>query len=213
MALSVPLLCLAVVWGYFSVSPELVTSLGVHSLLALVPATFALTLILIGRRLRGHQSLGQVSLKPRLSAALAVGWTLLFVAVAFATDVSTTEPRSVDEDRVWARLQLNPRDPEANLLMAWYERDRDAFADALRRADTARQLGADEPLVLQVESEILAARGDCAGAQATFDRALVSMAERALDAALEENLSLGGFSLPPTLISHCGVSVPGTNAP
>lgn len=147
---------------------------------------------------------------PRPSAAdarpgLVVGLGLvvaLLVSMWLAytlTDVSAYDAEVLTAEEAWRSLRVDPWDANATLALAWQSRRREDLDRADAYVAEAAYLGASPPALLEIEAELLAARGDCVAARETFDRAL---AARVVD-PLESTLELGGYRIPPTLLTAC----------
>lgn len=143
-----------------------------------------------------------------IAAGLTIGLTLAAAGLA-ARAVSAIEedqaPVAGDAAARW-RLRVEPWDPVAMIAAGWAAREGSAER-ALAWAEEARRLGGPEPSVLELEAEVLAARGECERARAAFDRALAARAEAAFRDPLGERLELGGYRLPPSLLAECGEGV------
>jgi hypothetical protein len=133
---------------------------------------------------------------------------LLLVGAAagaeLATRIELDQVVRATDARVRWRLRVQPWDPRAMLAAGWSARRREAFPRARAWVEAARAHGAPEADALELEAELLAAAGDCAGARTTFDRALRARTEAAFTDPLAAPLALGGFRLPPTLVTACG---------
>jgi hypothetical protein len=143
-----------------------------------------------------------------LLVGLGVAATLLVGAwlTVDLTGFPASEAELASEDETWRRLRVDPWDPSATLALAWQARRREDLERAEAYATEAARLGAPTPPLLEMEAELLAARGECARARETFDRAL---AARVVD-PLQSSLELGGYRIPPTLMTECGMGDPRT---
>jgi hypothetical protein len=113
-------------------------------------------------------------------------------------------PRAGADAAVW-RLRVDPWDPVAMLAAGWASREREAYRRARAQARAAVAMGLPRAAALELEAEVLAAQRRCAEARAVFDRALRARAERAFERdPLAAPLSLGGYHLPPALVTECG---------
>ncbi|HJL20325.1 MAG TPA: hypothetical protein RMH99_31955 [Sandaracinaceae bacterium LLY-WYZ-13_1] len=132
-----------------------------------------------------------------LAAGLALPWT--------STRIGPEEaPHAGASAAVW-RLRIHPWDPVAMLAAGWASREREDYRRAVAQAREARRMGLPVAPTLELEAEVLAARGRCEEARATFDRALRARAARVFEEdALAAPLTLGGYQLPPTLVTECG---------
>jgi hypothetical protein len=128
-----------------------------------------------------------------LAALVLAPWTITAIADA---------PAASDPEARW-RLRVDPWDPVAMLAAGWSARRRESYPRALAWAAEAREHGASEPAVLELEAEIFAARGECEQAHARFDQALRARAEAAFADPLAAPLELGGYHLPPSLLTEC----------
>lgn len=136
-----------------------------------------------------------------VTASILVALTL---APRTVTAIPPRDAPNAGESAARWRLRVDPWDPVAMIAAGWAARRREAHPRAAAWAAEARAHGANEADVLELEAEIHAARGECAQAQARFDEALRVRAEAAFAAPLAAPLELGGYHLPPTLISECG---------
>lgn len=140
---------------------------------------------------------------------LAIGGAgALFLVAAVAlpaslTTIARTDARDAGDAR-W-RLRLHPWDEDAMLASAWESRRRGEHDRAVAQGREAQRMGLPAGPALELEAEVLAARGECERARSTFDRAIRARAESAFDEdAMDTPLTLGGFQLPPTMIRECG---------
>ena len=101
------------------------------------------------------------------------------------------------------RLRVDPWDANAMLAEAWATRRDDDLRRAEAQKDQALRMGVPIPEVMELESELMAAHGDCIGARARFEEALSLRAAHSLEEAMTAPLELGGWHLPPTLVTHC----------
>lgn len=142
-------------------------------------------------------------------AGLALGASLAACAYG-ASSLTAIEPdriATIDGDAARWRQRIAPWDPNAMLALAWDSRRDDAFDEADARIDAAEALGAPRPEVLEARSELLAARGRCDEADALFDQAIAARSMAAFEADPFAPLELGGWHLPPSLVSECRRSV------
>jgi hypothetical protein len=139
--------------------------------------------------------------------ALIVGIGL--VALPVLADVATqiergTEPTTSATAATW-RLRLDPWDASAMLALAWHAALAGDPSMAQARESVARRLGAAPSDAMELDAELLAREGRCDEARARFDDALRARAsERFADGAWQP-LPLGGYHLPPSLVSECGL--------
>ena len=126
----------------------------------------------------------------------AGAWLAMDLTHILPADVSTT-----GHTAAWRRLHIDPWDDRAVLALAWNARRQ----EDLERAEAYRQqaiaLGVEEYLALELRAELQATSGDCDAARATFDQALASRVADPLEAVME----LGGYTVPPALITECGM--------
>jgi hypothetical protein len=141
-----------------------------------------------------------------VSAALVAGAWGLDAATAVDLDAA---PLAGAGPARW-RLRLDPWDPSAMLALAWATRRDEDLGRAERQLRVAAYLGVPPADRLELEAELLAARGECDAARARFDEALAARADRAFEAPLEP-LELGGWHLPPTLVTECGYGLDETS--
>jgi len=158
---------------------------------------------------------GAAGYRPRTPTGpdAAIGWvTGLGVAAGLAALVALPVPMTEivpDDaptygDATW-RLRVDPWDEQAMLANAWESRRRDELDTSLAQAREAARMGLLDGPRLELEAELHAARGDCEAAQRTFDRAIRARAAEAFDVdEIIEPLVLGGYQLPPTLLTRCG---------
>jgi len=103
------------------------------------------------------------------------------------------------------RLRVHPWDGAAMIAAGWASRRAGDTHRAQARATEAVRMGAPRHVSLELEAELLAGQGRCDEARARFDRALAARAEAAFDEGVPtEPLTLGGFTLPPSLVTECG---------
>ncbi len=136
----------------------------------------------------------------------------LLVAVAsvagcvFADRASTISladvPNAGGRAAQW-RLRVNPWDARAIVALGWSARQTQDLERAERLAAMSRAIGGPVPEGLELASEVLAARGECASARERFEQALAAHAARSFSAP-DSRLMLGGWHLPPTLVTRCG---------
>jgi len=131
-----------------------------------------------------------------LGALLALAWTLTSIPEGAVTHHG---------DATW-RLRIDPWDARAMLAQGWASQRRGELDRAHAQALEALRMGSPRGPALELEAEVLALRGECAAARDTFDEALRARATRAFDeaAVLEAPLSLGGYQIPPALVTECG---------
>ncbi len=141
-----------------------------------------------------------------LGVALLAAWGVLLSS----TRIETSEVVHAGIDAARLRLQLDPWDANATLALGWGARGAEELELAMALAESALERGAPFDDALELEIEILAAGERCDEANAAFQRGLEERSRRAFDeeALLSERLELGGYRLPPTYISACGVSPP-----
>lgn len=131
-------------------------------------------------------------------AALLVALPWLAETVTVVDVASAPE---LGADAAWRRLHVDPWDANATLALAWDARHREDLERSGEYLAAARHVGVAEPEALELEAELLAARGFCDEARATFDRAL----EARLVDPLRTSLVLGGYRLPRSLVTECGM--------
>jgi Zn-dependent protease with chaperone function len=139
-----------------------------------------------------------------LAAGLA-GSAVLVLAMLGASEATEIAPREVPTaglDAARWRLRIDPWDADAVLALAWATRGDEDLSRATRLVELARRIGAPDAERMELEAEILAARGECEQARALFDRSLEARAVRAM-ADQESALELGGWHIPPTLVRDC----------
>jgi Zn-dependent protease with chaperone function len=136
-------------------------------------------------------------------AGLGVGAALVLATwlAHDLTEIPATEAELASEAEAWRRLRVDPWDGSATLALSWSARRREDLERAEAYATEAARLGVARPALLELTAELLAARGDCERARETFDEAL---AARVVD-PLESSLELGGYRIPPTLLTECGM--------
>lgn len=102
------------------------------------------------------------------------------------------------------RLRIDPWDARATLALGWSSaRERDSGLAAARLA-AARRLGVAESDALELDAELLAAEGSCDDARARFEQALGERARERFAEGSWEPVPLGGYHLPPSLVTECG---------
>lgn len=133
------------------------------------------------------------------------------LALHTVTDVPPESVTTLRPDRARWRLRLDPWDAEAMLALSWASRREQRLSRAEERAALAARMGPDPIAYHELWTELHAARRDCAGARAAFDRALRERAARSL--RQEAPLELGGYHLPPTFIRECEIRAPSLDEP
>jgi hypothetical protein len=129
-----------------------------------------------------------------MAAALWLSW----IAARELTRIPADDVVSAGEDRAIWRLRVDPWDGEAMLAWAWSGRRIETRRD---RLTSARQMGADEARVSELDAELFALEGHCDRAHHAFDHALEVRASRVR--LLEDPLTLGNYNLPPALVTRC----------
>lgn len=156
------------------------------------------------------RDLGPRPVPPRRAAGLAAGVviSLGLVAITAGLDAATqidpgTAANAGARAATW-RLRVEPWDPSAMLALGWASALENDPTRATARANEARRLGARRSDVLELEAELLAAAGRCDEARERFDGALSERARERFAAGTWEPLELGGYHLPPSLVTRCG---------
>lgn len=129
-------------------------------------------------------------------AGLAGAWLAVDLTQLRPEDVSTT-----GHTAAWRRLHIDPWDARAVLALAWNARRQEDLERAEAYRAQAIELGVETYLALELRAELQATQGDCEAARATFDEALAS---RVIDPLLV-SMELGGYTVPPALITDCGM--------
>jgi len=101
------------------------------------------------------------------------------------------------------RAIVVPTDADAHLALAFAAAGRDDGARTNRELAIARGLHAKRSIVLEIESELAARRGDCRAAVALFNRSLEARIPSDPEEFLNTRLTVGGFHLPPSLVARC----------
>jgi len=138
-----------------------------------------------------------------IGAALAASVVAL---LALPIPLTAIRPEDAPQagDATW-RLRIHPWDANAMLASGWAARRRGDLGRAWASAREAIRMGRDEGPAPGLAAEVLAAQGHCERARATFDRAIQVRASDAFeDDSLLAPLVLGGYQLPPTLVTECG---------
>jgi Zn-dependent protease with chaperone function len=146
---------------------------------------------------------------PGIVAALAIAGALMG-AVWIANERTAIPRESAPLAGAGAarwRLRVDPWDSVAMLAMAWASRRDGDLSRAEAQARMAERMGAPVAERLELEAEILAARKRCDEAHARFAEALRWRAAVVFEDPLSRPLALGGWYLPPTLVSGCRVGV------
>jgi hypothetical protein len=156
----------------------------------------------------------QLFAPPRVSIATRGGLLAPAIAIAIAApiplargaaDLEPTAIQDASEARALAALDVAPSDAEAMLALAWHARRAGDLELASLRASAAERMGADAEALHVARAEIAAAAGDCDTARAELDASFEAQAARQLGSDAE--LVLGSYSLPPTLVRECELSV------
>lgn len=140
-----------------------------------------------------------------VGATLGIALAAAAALPALLTPITEEEATGASQSAARWRLRVDPWDAEAMLASAWAASRRDDLRHARAQLEEARRMGLAPAPGLELEAELAAAEGDCAAARALFDRALTARAEEAFEQdALAEPLQLGGYHLPPTMVTECG---------
>lgn len=140
-----------------------------------------------------------------VGATIAGALSSAVALAAWATPIEVGEAANTSESAAEWRLRVDPWDDVAMLAYGWGASAREAPQQARARLDLARRMGVGEAPALELEAELAALAGDCDEARALFDRALRARAMAAFDEdGLAEPLLLGGYHLPPTMVTECG---------
>lgn len=171
---------------------------------ALACALVALGAGAVARR-RSPPSAAEHGARLGIAVGLVTASTLIALVLApwAVTRIAPSDATRASESAARWRLRVDPWDPAAMLASGWAARRRDAYARALAWAEAAREHGASEAAALELEAEVLAARGQCERARARFDEALRARTEAAFADPLAAPLELGGYHLPPSLLTEC----------
>lgn len=129
--------------------------------------------------------------------------TLAFIALRSATVLEQAPYAAATLARAPLRAAVVPTDATARLSLGF----RFASADDLDRAREeitfARAFGADPSRVLELESELAARMGDCPRAERLFRLSIEQSLGAGLTAPGSTPLRLGGYFLPPSLVTRC----------
>ena len=135
---------------------------------------------------------------------VSVGLVALPAVAVLATRIEAGGEANVGARAATWRLRVDPWDPSAMLALAWAAAS-DADPDLARaRAAEATRLGANRAELLELDAELLAAAGRCDEARARFDEALSARASERFALGRWEPVELGGYHLPPSLVTECG---------
>ena len=146
---------------------------------------------------------------PRGGLLLGLTYAITIVAVPVAihalADVPTSAIREAPARTARMRLVIDPWDADAMLALAWRARAAGDLPRAFERATLAAHMRPDRQSYYLAWSELHAAAGDCTAARESFEQSLAAQATRAFDASAP--LELGGYDLPPTLVTECDLTV------
>lgn len=148
-----------------------------------------------------------------VGAVIAIMLAASALAPYTATAIDPADAPSASASSARWRLRIDPWDSAAMLASGWAARRSGAYARALAWAREARAHGASAADVLELEAEVHAARGDCDRARTLFDQALAARAAAAFELPLVRPLELGGYHLPPTLVTGCGAESESEDGP
>jgi len=132
------------------------------------------------------------------------------IALSLLTDVTPSSIHTLTVTAAKSRLIVDPWDGEAMLALGWRAREDGALEVARARAEAAGRMGADTQGFYLLWSELAAADGDCDGARVAFESSLEAEAHAAFDQPFGD-LSLGNYTLPPTLVTDCEMTVTGAD--
>ncbi len=144
--------------------------------------------------------------RPGIVAALLIGVGL--VAVPFVLEGATriapgTEADAGSTAATW-RLRVDPSDGSAMLALAWSSARRGDPERAAVQETEARRLGVAESDAMELDAELLARTGRCDEARQRFEASISTRAAERFDASPWGPLELGGYHIPPALVSECG---------
>lgn len=139
------------------------------------------------------------------SVLIALGLVAMPVLADALTEIAPGSEANVASYAARWRLRVDPWDASAMLSLGWVAARANDPRLASARASEARRLGAGESDVMELDAENLAATGHCEEARTRFDESLAERArERFAAAAAWEPLELGGYHVPPSLVTECG---------
>jgi Zn-dependent protease with chaperone function len=141
-----------------------------------------------------------------LGGALFSAYLAAPATVSLLTDVTPEAIATLSTSAAKSRLLVDPWDGEAMLALGWRAREDGALDVAFARAEAAGRMGADPQSFYLLWSELSAADGDCEGARQAFEASLTAEAAAAFDDPFG-NLSLGNYTLPPTLVTECELTM------
>jgi hypothetical protein len=196
--------------GLTALGPALVSSargpwgwaFGCFSLLIALAASVAAR----RRAARGSHEPGAKSARrwPGIIAGAAMATLVLGGGLAAWSLTAIEDPTRASASAARWRMRADPWDAGAMLASGYDARRRDRYELAVARAREARRMGIAAELALELEAETLAAQGECERARRTFDRAIAARAQRTFEGVLTAPLTLGGYRIPPALITECG---------
>ena len=137
-----------------------------------------------------------------LALVLAAAPALVCMAALRATGID--DATTASQPHAEWRQVVDPWDPDVHLSLAWWAVRKDNAERGAARLDVARRTGVPEAPASELQAEILAMQGDCAGARRAFENALSARANAALetlDLRLED-----AYRLPERFVRECGLS-------
>ncbi|MBW2464712.1 MAG: M48 family metalloprotease [Deltaproteobacteria bacterium] len=142
-----------------------------------------------------------------LGATVAVSLLTAPMALHDLTDVPPTAILTMTEAEAKTRFLIDPWDGEPMIALAWRAREAGDLPVAEARAIAAGRMGADAQNFHLIWAELRAAAGDCAAARASFEASLAAQAAAVFDGDPFSSLDLGSYALPPTLVTHCEMTI------
>ncbi len=142
-----------------------------------------------------------------LGATVAVSLLTAPMALHDLTDVPPTAILTMTAAEAQTRFLIDPWDGEPMVALAWRAREAGDLPVAEARAEAAGRMGADAQNFHLIWAELHAAAGDCAAARASFEASLAAQAAAVFDGDPFHSLDLGSYALPPTLVTHCEMTV------